>query len=365
MNKYFSEIDWSKRLQQCSTTDEAWNLVSTEIKKARDNHIPSVFVKQSNTKKPDVINNSILHLIREKRWFYKKYRKYPNQSNYALYCIARTKVNYYLRRERRLKETKIAKNMKGNSKEFYQYIKSKTTKKDPIPDLIDKEGNKISTGEEKSTLLNNFFSSVYTKENKEKIPKFESRVEKSEEIKSAEITLEEMTILLQKLKPDKSPGTDEIHPRLLKECAVNLAKPFKMLFDLTMKLAKIPQEWKQAEVRPIYKKKGKKSDPNNYRPVSLTSVVCKVIEKIIKKKLCLHLTSNNLLSPHQFGFVPGRSSNSQLLVTLKDWQKSLDNGTPIDIAYMDFKKKPLTQCLMNDSSTNSANMEFPATYYYG
>ena len=62
------------------------------------------------------------------------------------------------------------------------------------------------------------------------------------------------------------------------------------------------------------------------------------MEKIIKNKLCQHLVAKNLLSPHQYGFVPGRSTNSQLLVTLNDWQKSLDSGTPIDIAYMDFKK---------------------------
>ena len=107
---------------------------------------------------------------------------------------------------------------------------------------------------------------------------------------------------------------------------------------MSMKLAKIPAEWKVAEVRPIYKKKGKKSEPSNYRPVSLTSIVCKVAEKIVKKKLCSHIISQNILSPHQFGFVPGRSTNSQLLTTLNDWQKSLDSGTAMDIAYMDFRK---------------------------
>lgn len=172
--------------------------------------------------------------------------------------MSRSKVNYYLRKEKRMKETNIAQNMKGNPKEFYQYVKSKTSKKDPIPDLIDNNGKKTTTDKEKSTLLNNFFSSVFTDENKDYMPQFESRIDTSQEIHTAEISIEEMTRLLEKMKPDKSPGTDEIHPRLLKECSKSLAVPFKLLFDQTMKLAKIPTEWKQAEVTSIYKKRVKK-----------------------------------------------------------------------------------------------------------
>ena len=105
-----------------------------------------------------------------------------------------------------------------------------------------------------------------------------------------------------------------------------------------MKLSKLPSEFKQAEIRPIYKKKGSKSDPSNYRPVSLTSVTCKVFEKIVKKCLCNHLLENNLLSPHQFGFITGRCTTTQLLVSIKEWQKSLDNSVPTDVAYLDFRK---------------------------
>ena len=145
-----------------------------------------------------------------------------------------------------------------------------------------------------------------------------------------------MKQLLLNLKSDKSPGTDELHPKLLKECAHNLAKPFALLFNITMNQGIIPEEWKKAEIRPIYKIKGKKSDPSNYRPVSLTSVVSKVFEKIIKTRLSDHLLENQLLSPHQFGFIPGRCTNTQLLVTKKKWQQNLDNDLPNDVAFMDF-----------------------------
>ena len=105
--------------------------------------------------------------------------------------------------------------MKGNPKQFYQYVSSKINKKDPIPDLIDENGVKTTSDTEKSTLLNNYFSSVFTKEDPDNIPKLTQKIESSNEINTAEVTLEEMTKILQNLKPDKSPGTDEIHPRLL------------------------------------------------------------------------------------------------------------------------------------------------------
>ena len=89
---------------------------------------------------------------------------------------------------------------------------------------------------------------------------------------------------------------------------------------------------------PHLQENGLKSDPSNYRPVSLTSVVSKVFEKIIKSRLSDHLLENQLLSPHQFGFIPGRCTNTQLLVTIKKWQQNLDNDLPTDVAYMDFRK---------------------------
>merc|ERR1711963_630999 len=137
---------------------------------------------------------------------------------------------------------------------------------------------------------------------------------------------------------DKSPGPDELHPKILKECAEELASPMKIMFDLTMRVGKIPHEWKKAEVKAIYKKKGSRKDPSNYRPVSLTSVVCKLMEKVIKNHLNLHLKNNNLLADEQYGFFSGRSTETQLLTSLHHWQKALDSSIPVDVIYMDFRK---------------------------
>ena len=142
---------------------------------------------------------------------------------------------------------------------------------------------------------------------------------------------------LKQLNASKSAGPDNMHPRLLKELAEVIALPLKLLFDKTLKEGKIPAAWKKAEVKPIFKK-GSKNDPGNYRPVSLTSIVCKVFEGIIRDSLNKHLLDNNLLSDHQYGFMSGRSCTTQLLTTINDWMLLLDDKKPVDVVYLDLQK---------------------------
>merc|ERR1739842_187527 len=97
------------------------------------------------------------------------------------------------------------------------------------------------------------------------------------------------------------PGPDKLHPRVLRELVNVLARPLTLIFRKSMATGKIPSAWKVAEVKPIFKK-GDKSDPGNYRPVSLTSIVCKVFESFLRDALYEHLVKNKLLSKHQFGF---------------------------------------------------------------
>jgi hypothetical protein len=104
-----------------------------------------------------------------------------------------------------------------------------------------------------------------------------------------------------------------------------------------MDQAKVPEDWKTATVTPIYKK-GQKSDPSNYRPVSLTSVPCKVMETIIKEKIMDHLQKESLIKPSQHGFWPGRSCATNLIIFMDTVTKAFDNGIPADIFYLDFAK---------------------------
>ena len=100
---------------------------------------------------------------------------------------------------------------------------------------------------------------------------------------------------------------------------------------------RIPEIWKCANISPIYKK-GKKDDVNNYRPVSLTCILCKLLESIIRDKVMEHFTINKLFTNRQFGFLKGRSTVTQLLQILDDWTEALESGGRIDVIYTDFEK---------------------------
>ena len=104
-----------------------------------------------------------------------------------------------------------------------------------------------------------------------------------------------------------------------------------------MESKKIPAIWKCANISPMYKK-GRKDEVGNYRPVSLTCILCKILESIIRDKIMDHFMSNKLFTNRQFGFLKGRSTVTQLLQILDDWTEALETGGRIDVIYTDFEK---------------------------
>ena len=123
----------------------------------------------------------------------------------------------------------------------------------------------------------------------------------------------------------------------LANTANSLALPISIIFRKSLAEGKIPCEWQNANVSPIFKK-GSKSAPNNYRPVSLTCILCKVMETLVRTEIVNHLELNNLISDKQHGFVTGRSCVTQLLDTLDIWTKCIDDGGSVDAIYMDYQK---------------------------
>ena len=111
------------------------------------------------------------------------------------------------------------------------------------------------------------------------------------------------------------------------------------LFQQSLRDNSIPAVWKQAHdhVTPIYKK-GNRSDPKNYRPVSLTSLICKAMEHILVSQIMKHLESNNILIQEQHGFRSQHSCEAQLFLTTNDLAKAIDDKVQVDMAILDFSK---------------------------
>lgn len=114
-------------------------------------------------------------------------------------------------------------------------------------------------------------------------------------------------------------------------------KPLQVLFRKSLDTGELPEAWKTANVTPIFKK-GTKGDPANYRPVSLTSVPCKLLESVVKDKIMAHLIENDLIRDSQHGFMPGKSCSSNLVLFMDKITKEVDDGKSVDIFYLDFAK---------------------------
>ena len=109
-----------------------------------------------------------------------------------------------------------------------------------------------------------------------------------------------------KLKEDKACGPDELHPKLLKQCAVQISKLFLILFKKTLEVGHVPKDWKLANVVALHNK-GSRSKADIYQPVSLTSQICKIMESLVYDSILEHVDSKGLFSIDQHGFTGGRS----------------------------------------------------------
>ncbi|KAF2356915.1 Reverse transcriptase domain [Trinorchestia longiramus] len=114
------------------------------------------------------------------------------------------------------------------------------------------------------------------------------------------------------LNPYKSTRPDGLGPRILKKTAEVISEPLTNIFNRSLETGIVPDDWKCANVTPIFKK-GNKQTPNNYRPISLTSVISKTIERLPKVSITKHLNDPNLINDTQHGFREKRSCLTNLL----------------------------------------------------
>ncbi len=240
-----------------------------------------------------------------------------------------------IRNAKRNFEKRLACQNGGNSRPFYAYIKQRTKTRPSIGPLKNANKETVSEDQGMAELLNNFFSSVFTREDTEHFP----RAADMETIVLEEVNITEKAVKdkIRNLKPESATGPDEIGPKLLHELVNELNLPLVLIFRKSLNNGEVPMEWKSDNVTPIFKK-GTRSEPGNYRPVSLTSVCCKLLESILRDELMKHLTANCLLNPSQHGFMPGKSCTTNLLEFMEKITSVIDAGQPFDVVFLDFAK---------------------------
>lgn len=313
---------------------EAWVRFLHVVHTCVTRSVPTVKLDPSRTKKPAWIEEDVLRKIKEKNKAYKQYRRTSSLTDYKKYTRLRNQCRWESRKSKATFERNLARTAKEDPKEVFKYINSKLKTKSDISEL-ETAGGTVTLDIDKANILNDFFVSVFTQENGN-VPQC-PRGGEIRDIPELQISEEKVRTKLIKLKANKAAGPDDLNPRILKELAPIISHPLAQLMQNSLRQGIVPNDWREAHICAIHKK-GAKTLPNNYRPVSLTSQVCKIMESIIRDHIFSHLMDNNIISRHQHGFIPGRSCATQLLECLDKWTEILDEGDSLDVVYLDFSK---------------------------
>ena len=234
---------------------------------------------------------------------------------------------------------KLAQNITSDSKSFYAYVRSKQNVRDKGGPLKDNAGNIITQGFLMAEELNMHFSSVFTRENTSSLPVPETKFNGSdgERLGQLFVTPEVVASKINNMKENKSPGVDGISPKILKEIVGQIRMPLAHVFNMSLQEGIVPLEWKEANIIPLFKKRSRNKSVN-YRPVSLTSVICKLLETIIRDHMMDFLLKHILINYSQHWFLKARSCLTNLLCFFEEITKWVDEGSPVDIIYLDFQK---------------------------
>ena len=331
MKKVLREIQWNEILVNDVDTD--WDCFKKTITAMCDQFIPKKTIKE--IKQPPWLKREIVRLLRQKRAAWRRYQNSKLEADLQSFKLVQKKVKNSIKRAKHNHEIQISKNAKKNPKLFYSYLSNKKQNRIHVGPLNQGDGGLCDDSQEMAEMFNRHYAKVFTEEDAN-LPPNPPPID-CPEMSDIHFSPYMVTEVLKKLKNSSSPGPDEISQRVLKETADEISLPLSILFEKSMQSGVVPMDWRTANVVPIYKS-GPKGEPVNYRPISLTSVVVRVMERILKIKMLLHLKENRLINPSQHGFLPKKSTSTNLNAYLEYMTKKLDEGQAVDVLYLDFSK---------------------------
>jgi len=311
--------------------EEAWQILKQKVHSLIEKYVP--MRRRRNKARPPWLSQQILRAVRRKKRLWKKAK---TGTGTAEYKHAEKELKNMIRNAKRKFEKKLAAGNSSNKRPFFAYVKQQTGSRTTTGPLKNGDGEMVGDSEGMAEILNKAFKEVFTRENLGEVPNPED-LEVRSTLEHIRISGKEVKKKIRGLRAEAAAGPDEIGPRILIELQDALSPALATVFQKSLDEGVVPQDWKEANVTPIFKK-GSKSSPGNYRPVSLTAVSCKVMESILRDAITDHLELNKLINNSQHGFRKNRSCATNLLEFLEKASTVVDSGKGFDIIYLDFAK---------------------------
>ena len=324
LNQELETVEWNniKSTQPSECFQKFHEILLTAV----DKHCPFKLLKLHKAiSQTPWITPGLIKSRQQKVNLYKKYIKTKNVEDGLAYKNYRNRYNATIRKAKITYYNNEFSEANGNSRKMWNLIGTLTgtANKQQTSICEIKYHNCIITDKKYiAHTLNNFFTNIgpdLAKVIPAKSMKLPDPL--NQRMHWMEVTEADVLHILDKMKAKTSAGPDGLSNKLLKAIKFQIAEPLAYLINVSLQSNYIPSEWKLAKVIPIYKKCGEKSDPSNYRPISLLSTLSKVLEKVVFHQLFYYLNNNNILHDNQFGFRPGHETQHAIMAILDSLNK--------------------------------------------
>jgi len=330
---FVQHYNFEDKYYKSDNIEYVWETLRQVLKDAILHFVPQFTVRKKQH--PKWFTPIIRHQLNCVHSLRRKYKKNPTDSKLQKLQAAESNLQALMAEAKSDFESNLIHNFANrNHQLIFKYISS-LTKKDCFPQSMSLGSDAATCDQSKANLFNKYFYSVFTRGHNSDLTT--STVEDSSDSTLSDITITSSEIYetLSSLDPTKAMGPDGISPKVLKYCADILTNPIRYLFSLTLTKGYLPYEWRTHCIIPVFKS-GDNAIVSNYRPISLLCIISKVIEKIIFNAITEFVSDS--LTPHQFGFLSGRSTLQQLLLFVNELLDAKRDNMTSDVVYLDFKK---------------------------
>ena len=340
INKRIKEIIWPKMLENGTMLEVFENFMNLLINILEEAIPKKKGAGQNATKKIPKIRKRLLGRMKKIKRDHRKAISEEKQNELSMKIKEVEEQLIEERKKERMEhEKKIVNRIKTNPKVLYSYVRKENCKKDEIGPFREEDSYTYDNKEICMKLVNQYknqFSKPRTNVTNERWEEIFNDIDQ-EDLTDIDVTELEIQNAIGELKENSSAGPDDIPALFLRKTRESIALPLKILLRKSLDEGIIPDVYKLANITPIHKG-GAKTKPEQYRPISLTSHIMKIFERVLKKHIMAHLVKNSLINEAQHGFVPGRSTQTQLLLHFKDIFEAIEEGSRIDTVFLDFSK---------------------------